>query len=787
MEELGARGGPSPPPSAQDEEAMKRMIDAGEDEVNRDRRSTATDGSQRRGSGRKHHTCHNKHRKRSKSHRRKRKSREDRDLEAGRGERREGSFDRAREGDEDGEWSPGEAGQLTPKHIFYNYSTDVTWEEHEESLEGGKWSVRAKKAALKFAVGHKVELAIAALCLFILFLLRISAWQELKWQGWYTVFVVCAAFFMLVKNVAPNDVVMVFVTTLLLIPGIITPSEALTGFSSVGILTIAVLFVVAAGIAETGSIGLLSEWVLGKTTSVFVAQLRLMLPLSFLSAFTNNTPLTAIMIPVIEKWCRATGIKPSKMMIPLSYACIFGGTCTIVGTSTNLIVVGLVAGLDPTLRFPFFEIGYVGLPIVLVGLTYMLLISPFLLPDRESPMDELLSHPREYTITVIVEHNSSIDGKTVGAVGLNAVDGLILVNLIRRGVDNPNVSAETTLNSGDQLIFAGDVEKLVDLFMISGIKPTNQDDKIVHPSINKVLVEAVVSPTGSLVNRTIGEADFGKRYGAAVLSVGREGEKIHSHARLASFRLRGGDTLLLVCRPDLASGQHHHVDDPATAGPDSGGDFITVSRVGGSSGGKMGVDYERMCLAPVIAAIMILVSTFELTSLLTASLCAAFIMIITGCISVEKAVAATNFRLIAMIASSFGMAMACEKTGVAQILAHDLVSIFMPAGSFGLLYGVYLSTALLTSLLNNASAAALMVPIVFSFQSSLVTGVNVKAFVYCIMVGASADFSTPIGYQTNLMVWGPGGYKFMDYTKVGLPLQALLSLISVGIVYWQFA
>ncbi|ELR11725.1 TrkA Cterminal domain containing protein [Acanthamoeba castellanii str. Neff] len=746
MEELGARGGPSPPPSAQDEEAMKRMIDAGEDEVNRDRRSTATDGSQRRGSGRKHHTCHNKHRKRSKSHRRKRKSREDRDLEAGRGERREGSFDRAREGDEDGEWSPGEAGQLTPKHIFYNYySTDVTWEEHEESLEGGKWSVRAKKAALKFAVGHKVELAIAALCLFILFLLRISAWQELKWQGWYTVFVVCAAFFMLVKNVAPNDVVMVFVTTLLLIPGIITPSEALTGFSSVGILTIAVLFVVAAGIAETGSIGLLSEWVLGKTTSVFVAQLRLMLPLSFLSAFTNNTPLTAIMIPVVPRH----------------------GNQAIEDDDSSVI-------------------GYVGLPIVLVGLTYMLLISPFLLPDRESPMDELLSHPREYTITVIVEHNSSIDGKTVGAVGLNAVDGLILVNLIRRGVDNPNVSAETTLNSGDQLIFAGDVEKLVDLFMISGIKPTNQDDKIVHPSINKVLVEAVVSPTGSLVNRTIGEADFGKRYGAAVLSVGREGEKIHSHARLASFRLRGGDTLLLVCRPDLASGQHH-VDDPATAGPDSGGDFITVSRVGGSSGGKMGVDYERMCLAPVIAAIMILVSTFELTSLLTASLCAAFIMIITGCISVEKAVAATNFRLIAMIASSFGMAMACEKTGVAQILAHDLVSIFMPAGSFGLLYGVYLSTALLTSLLNNASAAALMVPIVFSFQSSLVTGVNVKAFVYCIMVGASADFSTPIGYQTNLMVWGPGGYKFMDYTKVGLPLQALLSLISVGIVYWQFA
>jgi hypothetical protein len=149
------------------------MIDAGEDEVNRDRRSTATDGSPRRGSGRKHHTCH-KHRKRSKSHRRKRKSREDRDLEAGRGERREGSFDRAREGDEDGEWSPGKAGQLTPKHIFYNYSTDVTWEAHEESLEGGKWSMRAKKAALKFAVGHKVELAIAALCLFVLFLLRIS-------------------------------------------------------------------------------------------------------------------------------------------------------------------------------------------------------------------------------------------------------------------------------------------------------------------------------------------------------------------------------------------------------------------------------------------------------------------------------------------------------------------------------------------------------------------------------------------------------------------------------------
>eukprot|EP01103_Thecamoeba_quadrilineata_P002202 TRINITY_DN12196_c0_g1_i1.p1 TRINITY_DN12196_c0_g1~~TRINITY_DN12196_c0_g1_i1.p1 ORF type:complete len:661 (+),score=164.81 TRINITY_DN12196_c0_g1_i1:136-2118(+) len=596
-------------------------------------------------------------------------------------------------------------------------------------------------------------------------------WTHFTWEAWYSLFVVLLTFSLLLRNTFDASLVMMLSTTLLLCAGIINEREAIEGFGNAGIFCIAVLFIVAASIASTGSLTYLTKYVFGQPRNLIDAQMRLMIPVGLVSAFINNTPLVAMMIPAVEKWSRTSGVSASKLMIPLSYAAILGGTLTIIGTSTNLIVVGLVQRVDPTIDFPFFEVGYIGGPVFGIGVAYMLLCSWYLLPDNKGALNSYVSNPEQYVLSVTVQDQSSVIGKTIEEAGLRHLKGMFLVEIQREESVLPAISHDTVLNGGDHLLFAGNVEQVGDIFSIRGLTKNKQENDLLAPSPNRILVEAIVSPGGKLVNKTARELGFRELHDAAIVSIYRDGSPLHQ--KIGDVKLIGSDLLLLVARPSFLE-KHETTSD-----------FLLVTQVLNEDRWEQQDQPKstwKMILAPTVATAMIVLNAMEVVSLLKASLAAAFFLILVGCISWDEVRQACNIPVMVTICASFGLATALEHTGVAHTFADNLMSLTRPAGDIGLLYGVYLSTALLTALLSNASAAAIMVPIAFSLREEIA----VKAMMYVIMVGASADLSTPIGYQTNLMVWGPGGYRFFDYTKVGFPLQVILSFVSVGITYLLF-
>jgi len=471
----------------------------------------------------------------------------------------------------------------------------------------------------------------------------------------------------------------------------------------------------------------------------------------------NNTPLVAMMIPVVETWCKKQKISPSKLLIPLSYAAILGGTCTLIGTATNLVVVGFLKKEDPSIHLPIFEMGKVGLPLAIVGIGYVIIASRWLLPDRTGVVAQLEQAPREYAVTAKVLSGCKLVGKTVHA--LRHLEELFLVEIEREdGNVITVVDSDAEIKSGDLLTFVGKVDNVVDLWNIPGLLPTSQKEPI-NPNANRILAEAVISGRSELIGKTARECNFRSRYGAAIISIHREGEHIRS--KIGAVPFKHGDCLLLECKPIFL--ENHSQSS----------DFITVSELPNSSS-KKPKKILRMLIAPVISLTMITLNAAEVTPILTASLMAVFLLVLTKSITMKQVSAAVNLPVVVTIAGSFGMANALAKTGVADEISRNLVSVFKGGGTLGILFSLYICTMLLTALLSNSSAVAVMFPIAWRIAE-----VPVKARMYILMYAASADFATPIGYQTNLMVLGPGGYKFLDYTRFGLPLQLVLCISSV--------
>ncbi|KAL6067728.1 putative sulfur deprivation response regulator [Balamuthia mandrillaris] len=631
----------------------------------------------------------------------------------------------------------------------------------KEELKWWQKVLRALKANL-FVICF-----VAALLLLFL-VCGVTVWTNFGWDAWFSLFVTLFTFALLIMNVCDPSVAMMLSMTLVLAAQIITPAAAIAGFANTGVFTIAVLFVVAAAVANTGALQFVTRYVLRRPEGLLTAQVRLLVPVACLSGFINNTPLVAMMIPIVEKWCKASKLSPSKLLMPLSYASILGGICTIIGTSTNLIVVGLAEKYDASLTFPFFEVGLVGVPVLVTGLLYMFITSPFLLPDRKSAFIDFCSNPRCYIVTAVVTNDSPVIGHTIEDAGLRHLEGLFLVEVHRSGVIIPAADPDYHLFAGDYLLFAGDVTKIKNLWKLKGLRPTGQESDIILPLPNRIIVEATVSPRSSLTQTSIRNSNFRERFNAAILSVYRDGHPLHQ--KIGNITPKGGDVLLMVAKPSFLD-KHVNMD----------GDFLLVSQVGDSA---LARDWKRLIAAPFFALVMVVLSAAEVTDLMTASLCASFACIAIGCLTWRQIKGAVNVPVIVTIAASFAMAEALEVTGVAAELADNLLGMTSWAGDPGLIFGVYLATVLLTALLSNASAAAILVPVVFSLEQD---SVNVKALIYTVMVGASAAFSTPIGYQTNLMVWGPGGYTFLDFPRFGLPLQLLLAIVTTVAVYFFFA
>lgn len=584
---------------------------------------------------------------------------------------------------------------------------------------------------------------------------------RMGWEAWITVVVTAVMVVAMARGIAAPDLVLLGGLVVLVTLGILPLDRAIAGFANEGMLTVGTLFVVAAGVRETGGLDALLRRVLGRPGSLASAQARLMLPVSAVSAFLNNTPIVAMMVPVVSDWARRSRLSLSHLLIPLSYASILGGTCTLVGTSTNLVVYGLLREHDPSVDVGFFDIAILGVPALLVGTAYVLFASRRLLPDHGDRTD-LIDNPREYTVAMRVQDDSPIVGKSIEEAGLRHLPGLFLVEIERAGELLPAPGPTARLHAGDHLLFVGIIDSVVDLRRIRGLVPaTNQVDKLTEPRPNRRLLEAVVGAASPLAGHSVREISFRTHYGAAIIAVHRNGARIGG--KVGDIVLAEGDVLLLEAPPSFLQQYRNNRS------------FALVTEVEGSTP----VRHEKAPIALGILFAMIALSATGLLPLLNAALLAAGALLVTGCLEGPAARRALELRVLLTIAAAFGVGAALESSGAADGLAETIVSAAAPFGPTALLAGIYVVTMLLTEVITNNAAAALMFPLVASTCAS--SGLPLIPAALVTMMAASASFSTPIGYQTNLMVYGPGGYRFVDFLRFGIPLQLLLATVTVGV------
>lgn len=579
-------------------------------------------------------------------------------------------------------------------------------------------------------------------------------------------FIFPATLLLLVSNRFPADTILLSALSVLLVSGILSPNEALSGFSNPGMATIAVLYVTISGLRETGAISWLSRLLLGRPASLTIALIRLLLPAATISIFINNSPVVAMFTSAVQDWCKRSGFKVSNLLLPLSYASIMGGTCSLIGTSTNLVVDGLMrqSGFS---GFSLFEIAAVGIPITIIGCLYLFIASPYLLTDRTGAIEKF-SDVREYLVEMLVNPGCDLTGQTVQDAGLRHLPGLFLIEIVRHGEIISVVSPQTVIQADDRLVFAGAVESVVELRRIRGlVVASDQVFKLGGHKHERRLFEAVISAESPIVNLNIREARFRHRYNAVILSVARNGQRLKG--KIGDIQLQPGDTLLLEAQKGFLFKFRNSRD------------FLLISRLENSNQ----VRHDRAPWAFAIMGAMILLIISGSMNILPAAVLAATAMLLSGCITMEDARHSIDYQVLLVIACAFGLGIAVQKVGLADIIAGQALLI-AGGNPLILLILIYIATVLLTETITNNAAAIVMFPIAVSGAESL--GLNIEPFAIAVMIAASASFVTPIGYQTNLMVFGPGGYRFIDYVKLGLPLSILVASVALWLIpqIWVF-
>ncbi len=592
----------------------------------------------------------------------------------------------------------------------------------------------------------------------------------MEWQGWFTLIVLTAMIIALVREMLGPDIIAFIALSTLVCAGVLTPSEAVIGFSNKGMLTVALLFVVAAAIQNTGAFyGFFFRFMRSQRAGS-KSFLRIIMPVSLLSAFLNNTPIVVMFAPLIRQWAMEHKLSPSKYMIPLSYGAILGGMCTLIGTSTTLIVNGLMIehGMEPMVMF---EISKVGAACLVVGLVYLKFVGVKLLPDRKDLIEHISRAGRDYLVEMRVQQDSPLIGKNIEEAGLRHLRGLYLVKIIRGKETITAVAPLMRLQGGDKLIFTGKVSTIRELKNLKGIVPiTGPDEERDLSSIDK-LAEAVVSPSSPLIGTSIRDSNFRTRYRASILAVHRNGERIDS--KIGDIVLRPGDTLLLLTSPAFDRTWLHSKD------------FYLVSEV--PEKGPTATRQKPVALG--ILTLMIAVATAgpylpevggRPISMFMCALGAAALMIVTRCISPKEARNAVELNVLLLIACAFGIGTALEKTGLAGFIADGIISLCSYGGKVGVLAGLYLLTIGFSAVITNNATAVLMFPIAYAAAGHI--GAEPRAFAILVAIAASASFATPIAYQTNMIVYGPGGYRFSDYLRVGIPLNILLWITAVAVI-----
>jgi di/tricarboxylate transporter len=549
---------------------------------------------------------------------------------------------------------------------------------------------------------------------------------------------------------------------------ILTPKEILNGFGNDQVAVIIMLLLLGDTIRKTDLIDKMLDRLFRRTKSQKGFLTRMTAVVGTISAFMNDTPLVAVMMPYVHNWSRRNNVRASKLLIPLSFAAILGGCVTLIGTSTNLIISGMVKdqhiipGLEPVGLFDF---SVAGLPMLIIGTTYLILFSNKLLPDRPDAMSNFSSKSREYLVETEIRPGSEIIGKTIEEAGLRNLPGLFLVEISRQDERLPAVSPSIVLQAGDMLVFAGDTNTIAEMINSKSgltVKQVGMFRKKRHTEV----VELVVSQNATLVNKTVRESNFRNLFDAAILAIHRNGERIPG--KIGNVRLKAGDVLLVLAGEDFA--ERSRISN----------EFYLLARVAEFSNLKW---YKNLVLFGG-AATAIITSVLGLISLFMALLILMVLILAMKITTPKELPKSIDYNLAIIIVLAMALGTAMTKTGMADIIANFFIEVLKPFGAVGLLAGIFLITNLLASYITVKAAVALIFPI--SVTAAIQMGLPTTPFVLIVAHAAAANFITPMGFQTNLMVYGPGGYNFRDYIKIGWPLSLLYWIVSVLALSWWY-
>lgn len=588
---------------------------------------------------------------------------------------------------------------------------------------------------------------------------------------WLISAILLLTLYLLITEKISVDLTAIGIMVLLVVSGILTPKEAIGGFSNPAVITVGAMFIVSKGMMRTGGVEFLGRKIIKMARGNYkLALIIILLSVALASAFINNTPVVILFIPVVMTMCCEFGLSPSKFLIPVSYASILAGTCTLIGTSTNIIISDLSVSFGYE-GLSMFELSALGVPLAIAGIIFLYFAAPKVLPALANPICQLQdSAHRQYLAELKIPEKSSLIGKNPGEIFGDKYPSISVVELVKKSHIYHSKRIKMAIAVEDILLVKGSLNDLVAILHNEEVElPSAEKDLVLGAQKDApIVVELIISPHSTLRGQQLHRTNLAKDPEVNIIAVKRTNLHL-TEKQIHDVRLQTGDILLIWCHESKLETIRN------------GSDYIVIEDV------YEELVHKRKAWWSIINFIcMIGTATLGIADIMTCALTAAFLMIITGCLQMRDAYRALQGDVLLLIAGTIALGTAMQKTGASQLYAETFLGFFAGFSPIIILGAIVLLTSICTQLLSNNATAVLLLPIAIS--TALGIGVDPKPFIVGICFGASACFATPVGYQTNLMVYGPGGYSFVDYMKLGIPLNFFVVVASTLLIplIWPF-